>query len=215
MGLTDMVGEKTVKTNKRQFVSVDPSKCTGCSICEYACALEKDGTFNPLLSRIRVMRLHPLVDLAVTCRFCEDAPCVKACPRNALKQSEENGVILIEEEKCDACGWCIPACPYGVIMLHPEKKVVMVCDLCDGEPQCIDFCPEDALELVTNDSAAQKTWVSAVDKRFSEAEKLIRMTKSGRWEKIFSEANEKLDRLEEKLKTLSRKKQEIEIVPQQ
>ena len=68
------------------------------------------------------------------------------------------------------------------------------------------------MELVTNDVAAQKTWVAAVDKRFSEAEQLIQMTKSGRWEKIFTDANEKLDRLEEKLKALSRKKQEIEIV---
>ena len=193
----------------RQFILADPSKCTGCSICEYACALEKDGSFNPLRSRIRVMRMHPLVNIAVTCRFCEDAPCVKACPREALGQSEENGVILIEEEKCDACGWCIPACPYGVIMLHPEKKVVMTCDLCKGKPKCIDFCPEEALELVTNDDAAQKTWISALDKRLLEAEKLTKVYKSGRWGSLFLETEKKLDRLEQKLKTLSTKELEL------
>ena len=102
---------------KRLFVSADPSKCVGCSVCEYVCALEKERSFNPLRSWIRVVRLHPLVNVAVACRFCEDAPCVHACPRNALKQSEENGVILIDEEKCDACGWCIQACDYGFVIL--------------------------------------------------------------------------------------------------
>jgi len=194
---------------KRLFVSGDPSKCVGCSICEYACALEKEGSFNPVRSRIRVVRLHQLVNVAVACRFCEDAPCVYACPRSALKQSEENGVILIDEEKCDACGWCIEACDYGAITLNPEKRVVMACDLCGGEPKCIDFCPEEALELVTEDTAAQKTWVSSIDKLYLEAKKLTELIKSRTWADIFSEADERTKRLEEKLEAL--RKRELEI----
>ena len=199
---------KEEKADKRQFISIDPSKCTGCSVCEYACALEKEGSFNPLRSRIRIVRLHPLINLAMACRFCEEAPCVKACPRDALNQSKENGIILIDEEKCDACGWCIPACPYGAIILHPEKKVVIVCDLCDGEPKCIEFCPEEALELVTDDTASQKTWFSALDKRLSEVEKLTKLIKSRVWGDIFTEADKKLDRLEKKLKELYKKEME-------
>ena len=206
--------ESVEVVSERRFVSADPSKCIGCNICEYVCALEKKRSFNPLRSRIRVVRLHPLVNVTVACRFCEDAPCVHACPRNALKQSEENGVVLIDEEKCDACGWCIQACDYGAITLNPEKKVVMACDLCGGEPKCIDFCPEEALELVTEDVVAQKTWVSSVEKLFLEAKKLNELTKSGIWADIFAEADKRAKRLEEKLEALSRKELELYMASQ-
>ena len=89
------------------------------------------------------------INMPVVCRLCEDAPCVRACPRDALRQSEETSVVQVDEEKCNSCGWCIEACPYGAITVHPEKKTVMICDLCDGQPQCVEWCPEDALNLIT------------------------------------------------------------------
>jgi Fe-S-cluster-containing hydrogenase component 2 len=155
----------------RRFVSADPDKCVGCTVCEYACAFEKEKVFNPLKSRIRTVRLHPLINLAVTCRLCEDAPCVVACPRDALEQSEKTGVIMVDEEKCNGCGWCIEACDYGAITLHPEKRVVVVCDLCDGKPKCIEWCPEEALDFVTRDQLAQKARRAVVKKLFQEAMK--------------------------------------------
>ena len=135
---------------KRQFISADPTKCTGCSICEYACALEKEKSFNPLRSRIRVVRLHPLVNVTMVCRFCEDAPCVPACPRDALNQSAESSIILVEEEKCDACGWCIQACPYSVRFLNPKTRMADKCSWCYHRvrkgllPACVNVCPTGA-----------------------------------------------------------------------
>jgi len=155
----------------RKFVSADPNKCVGCCVCEYACSMVKEKTFNPTKSRIRAVRLNPLVNLAITCRLCEDPPCVAACPRDALTQSEETGIIMVDDEACNGCGWCIEACDYGAIMLHPETKVVYICDLCKdvGKPQCVEWCPEEALELVTSDVLAQKARRSAVKKLFQEA----------------------------------------------
>lgn len=158
-------------TKARKFVSADPDKCVGCSVCEYACAFEKEKAFNPLKSRIRVVRLGSLINLAVACRLCEDAPCVAACPRDALEQSEETGVIMVDEEKCNGCGWCIEACDYGAITLHPEKRVVVVCDLCDGDPECIKWCPEGGIDFTTRDLLAHKARRSAVKKLFQEAMK--------------------------------------------
>jgi len=130
-----------------QFVNCDPQKCVGCVICEYACSWEKEKVFNPVKSRIRAIRLDPLSNAAITCRACKDAPCVAACPEKALAQSTETGVVTVDEDKCNGCGWCIEACDYGAITLHPNKQKVIVCDLCNGEPECVQFCPEGALSL--------------------------------------------------------------------
>ena len=157
----------------RKFITADPEKCVGCGVCEYICAFEKEKTFNPLKSRIRVVRLDSVINLAVACRLCEDAPCVAACPRDALTQSEETGIIMVDEDKCNGCGWCIEACDYGAIMLHPEKKVVFVCDLCDGQPKCVEWCPEEALDFVSKDILAQKARITVVKKLFQEAIKTL------------------------------------------
>jgi TPP-dependent indolepyruvate ferredoxin oxidoreductase alpha subunit len=130
-----------------QFVDCNPKKCNGCVVCEYACSMEKEGVFNPVKSRIRAVRLDPLSNIAMACRTCEDAPCVAACPKDALSQSTEDGTITVYEEKCDGCGWCIPACEYGAITLSPDTLKAIVCDTCDGEPVCVQWCPESALSL--------------------------------------------------------------------
>jgi TPP-dependent indolepyruvate ferredoxin oxidoreductase alpha subunit len=130
-----------------QFVNCDPEKCVGCVVCEYACSWEKEKVFNPVKSRIRAIRLDPLSNVAIACRACKEAPCVAACPEKALVQSTETGVVTVDEDKCNGCGWCIEACEYGAVTLHPSKQKVMVCDLCKGEPECVQFCPEGALSL--------------------------------------------------------------------
>ena len=130
-----------------------------------------EKVFNPLKSRIRVVRQNQLVNMAVACRLCEDPPCVAACPRDALSQSEETGVILVDKDACNGCGWCIEACDYGAINIHPESKVAFVCDRCKGKgvPQCVKWCPEAALTLVTSDVLAQKARISAINKLFQES----------------------------------------------
>ncbi|MEM3731629.1 MAG: 4Fe-4S dicluster domain-containing protein [Candidatus Bathyarchaeia archaeon] len=194
------------KFSMRKFVSVDPSKCVGCSICEYVCLLEKgEPLWNPLKSRIRVVRFPMLFNAAMVCRFCEDAPCVRACPRKALTQSEENGLILVDEIKCDSCGWCIQACPYGGIALNPDKHSVLTCDLCGGEPKCIEYCPEEALELLSDDEAADKKWAAAVEKLPSEIEKLTNLIKRKELSPIFAENEKRAKKLSEKLEAIYKK----------
>ena len=202
------MAEAQKRPNGRQFVSVDSSKCIGCGFCEYICALEKEGFPDPLRSRIRVVRLNPLINVATTCRFCEKASCVTACPRGALKQSEKAGIILVDEAKCDKCAWCVQACQYGGIFLHPVQKVVS-CDLCKGEPKCIEFCPEEALELVTDDMASQKMWSSAIQNLPPKIDALTKMIKKRDWTELFSEADKKSLRLEEKLEALNARGEEV------
>ena len=136
-----------------QYVNCDDEKCVGCDICEYACSFEKEKVFNPLKSRIRSVRIGQTFNTAVTCKYCIEVPCINVCPEKAIRRSTETGVITIDEEKCNGCGWCIGACEYGAVTLHPTTRKVMICDTCGGDPKCIPFCPEGALSLKgkTND----------------------------------------------------------------
>ena len=194
------------KFPSRKFVSVDPCKCTGCGICEYACTLEKeDNSFNPIRSRIRLVRMTPLFNFALACRFCEDAKCVTACPEDALSQCEQTGVIMIKEKKCKGCDWCIQACPHGGIAIHPDTGVAVTCDLCDGEPKCIESCPEEALELLFTDEDAEKRFNCALEKLPAETERLTNIVKNRDWKPLLAEAEERSMRVNDKLEDLNKK----------
>jgi Fe-S-cluster-containing dehydrogenase component len=194
------------KFTERKFVSVDPSKCTGCGICEYACTLEKNEPIsNPLRSRIRTVRMTPLFNFALTCRFCEDAPCIKACPEKALTQHEKTGILMVKEKQCKGCDWCIQACPHGAIVLHPDTGIVIACDLCNGEPKCIEACPEEALDIVTSDEAAEKRFTDAMDKLPAETERLTEAVKTKNFKPMLAEAEKRALKVNEKLEALNKK----------
>ena len=153
----------------RKFIVSEPEKCTGCRICELGCSAAKEGAFDPLSSRIRMVRIEHLADMALTCRLCEIPKCVRSCPEKALRQDEKTGVILVDEQKCTACKWCMEACEFGAILLHPNKKVVAVCDLCEGDPKCISFCPKEALQLMSGEELGQKMRRATLTKLLSES----------------------------------------------
>jgi Fe-S-cluster-containing dehydrogenase component len=92
------------------------------------------------------------------------------------------------------------------MMFNPEKRVVMACDLCGGEPKCIDFCPEEALELVTEDVEYQKI--------FQEAGRLMESIKSRTFGDVFAEADGRAKRLEKKLEALNKRELELPVASQ-
>lgn len=126
---------------QRRLIFCDSDKCLGCLICELACSAVKEKSANPSLSRIHVVNLEPKGSMALTCVLCEDTPCVRVCPRKALRQNNETGVVVVDEDRCNGCGWCFELCPFGAITFNPYKKAVMICDFCDGDPECVKYCP--------------------------------------------------------------------------
>jgi len=149
----------------------DPAKCIGCRICEYACSATKTGGFDPSMSRIRVVRIEPITMTAISCRLCADAPCVIACPRDALSRSEKNGVIVVDTDKCDGCGWCVEACDFGAVVINPSIKKPEICNLCEDQengPRCVEFCPKEALSLSSPEKLRQQARREVVAKLFEE-----------------------------------------------
>ena len=194
---------------ERQFVATDMAKCVGCGLCQLACAIQNERTLDATKARIKVVHLTPLACLAVACHLCEDAPCVRACPRDALTQTE-TGIILVDDEKCDTCGWCIEACPYGAIVMDPERKTVLICDLCgEEEPKCMEFCPTEAIMLVTEEEYRKNTF-SSMASIFTEAKQVL---ERGAWQLLLAKAVDVEKKVEEKLRELARWAGELGLTP--
>ncbi|MEG0857090.1 MAG: 4Fe-4S dicluster domain-containing protein [Terrisporobacter sp.] len=158
------------------FVIADPLKCIGCRTCMIACVVEHSEedifyqdpqsiNFNPKLEVVK----NAAVSAPIQCRQCEDAPCAKACPHNAI--SKENNSIKVNNKKCIGCKNCMLACPFGAINLNDveyghivnlenipnnklfciEKMVANKCDLCSHSeegPACLKVCPTSAFKIV-------------------------------------------------------------------
>ena len=116
--------------------------CSGCRRCEIACSLFHEGRIWPEASRIRIFMFVPGVEIPHLCFQCEDYPCVEACPVEALSVNEQTGAVKADVSKCTACGLCIEACPGRVPHMHPERNHIVICDLCDGKPRCVEACQE-------------------------------------------------------------------------
>ena len=130
-------------------IYTDASICTGCKTCELACYFSKSNKFNPKKARIRVVRdLMRGVDTPLVCKQCVNPPCMKACPEGALIKDADEGVIRVIEEVCTGCGLCVKDCVISVISLDPETRKPLICDLCNGKPVCVSWCPTGALSLI-------------------------------------------------------------------
>lgn len=150
-----------------RFIMANSQQCLGCHACEVACVMAHNDEQHVLSQqhyrpRIAVIK-HQHQRSAVTCHHCEDAPCARSCPNWAI--SHINDSVQVNAQKCIGCKSCVVACPFGAmqIVLTPVAKdqvnaTAHKCDLCAGRengPACVENCPADALQLVTEGSLAR------------------------------------------------------------
>ncbi len=139
---------------KHQYaLVVDTTKCIGCEACSVACKAENEVPEGHWRSRISPVTLGDRkTPVKWSCMQCEDAPCVTVCPTKATYRRPD-GIIVIDDEKCVGCKYCIVACPYGARYFDEERGVPDKCDLCfervDAglEPACVQTCVGRALAL--------------------------------------------------------------------
>ncbi len=133
-------------------ITYDPNKCNGCRTCEGICSFMKEGEFNPLKARgkvIRTIKDGGLQKVRVSCLQCETPYCMAVCPVRAINADEKN-VKVVDVDKCIGCRMCETACPVGAIMVDPEKHVAFKCDLSHDldEPQCVKYCLSKAVQYM-------------------------------------------------------------------
>jgi formate dehydrogenase iron-sulfur subunit len=86
------------------------------------------------------------------CKHCTHAACLDVCPTGALFRTEF-GTVVVQPDVCNGCGYCVPACPYGVIDQRKEDGRVFKCTMCydrlkvGEEPACAKACPTESIQF--------------------------------------------------------------------
>jgi len=170
----------------------DTSVCIGCKACEVACkewnlipqdgqewtghSYDNTGELNAntwrhvaFIEQEKPLRtngdgttaLRWLMESDV-CKHCTHAACLDVCPTGALFRTEY-GTVVVQEDICNGCGYCVPACPFGVLdkrklpsadsLVKQEDGRVWKCTLCydrlksGHEPACAKACPTQSIQF--------------------------------------------------------------------
>ena len=163
---------------------IDTTKCVGCMDCVVACKTENDvpegfcrdwivdevnGVFPELRMEIRSER----------CNHCDNPPCVPVCPVQATFQRED-GVVLVDNERCVGCAYCVQACPYDARFINHETQTADKCTFCEHRlevgllPACVESCVGGA--RVIGDMNDETSTISQLLKEHKEE---IRVLKPG------------------------------------
>ena len=171
-------GESYDATEHYYGMGIQVEKCIGCGQCVSACKTENDVPKEPFFFRTWVERyvideegkatvdspeggiagFKPIDDdqlvlrsffVPKLCNHCDKPPCVQVCPVGATFKTED-GVVLVDEQYCIGCRYCIQACPYGARYLDPRSKTADKCTFCYHRitkgllPACVEVCPTQA-----------------------------------------------------------------------
>ena len=162
---------------------IDISKCNGCYNCQIACKDEHVGNdWTPIakpqpdtghfwmkvtdivqgtVPKVRVRYMHDM------CQHCEEAPCIPVCKSKAIYKRDD-GIVIIDPEKCTGSRNCIDACPYKVIYFNSDLNISQKCTMCAHlldkgwkEPRCVDACPTGALTF--GEEKDLKEWIDKAE----------------------------------------------------
>jgi len=150
---------------------IDISRCTGCYQCQIACKDEHCGNdwtpyakpqpetgqfWGKMNEYVRGNVPHVKMSyIFVPCQHCIDAPCIPACPVDAIS-TRSDGLVIIDPKMCNGCMSCVDACPYGAIYFNQDLNLAQKCTGCAhildrGWPitvtRCADNCPTAALRF--------------------------------------------------------------------
>jgi len=135
-------------TDKHALV-IEEDACWGCKTCEVACKQEMGSPEGVQLISVAEdgpWKKDDRMEFAYrvnVCRHCEDPPCVEACFEGAITKRED-GIVVMDYDRCTGCKACMDECPYDAIDFDPSRNVVQKCNLCHHRvdkgliPACAD-----------------------------------------------------------------------------
>jgi formate dehydrogenase iron-sulfur subunit len=165
----------------------DPTVCIGCKACEVACkewnhvpaepstwagtSYDHTGALGASTWRhVKFLEVGSQVSwagsghedpfrwlfLSDVCKHCENAGCLEACPTGSIVRTEI-GSVLVQDDVCNGCGYCVVACPFGVIDRRPDPLAgaggAFKCTFCHDRqasgltPACAKACPTESIQF--------------------------------------------------------------------
>ena len=186
----------TSSPRKRLGLVIDLNACVGCHACAVACKQENSVGHSGRSSDVEASQASPrgvwpnrvhsyefgegaagrTVYFPKTCLHCEAPACVTVCPTGASYKRADDGIVLIDHDKCIGCKLCAWACPYGAREFDEVEAVMKKCTLCvdrihdrelpveDRQPICVTTCPANARHF--GDFADPESNVSRLTREF-------------------------------------------------
>lgn len=163
-GLIPVPANRRLRDGVERAILFDSSKCIGCRVCIDACKNWNEldhGEIYGLSDKTWIdIEPNPIDQGTLpkplwareSCMHCSAPACGAVCPVDAISKYDE-GPVLIDQETCVGCGYCVPACPFDAMMFDFDKMVATKCHMCYNrievgeKPYCVKVCPPKALEF--------------------------------------------------------------------
>ncbi len=134
----------------RWAMLVDVRRCIGCQACTISCIMENavpENSFRTIVSTYAVKTgdTTGTYVLPRLCNHCDNPPCVPVCPVGATFKRED-GVVLVDGERCVGCAYCVQACPYDARFINHDTGKADKCTFCAHRveagllPACVETC---------------------------------------------------------------------------
>lgn len=145
----------------------DNSRCTGCKTCLVACKDYKDNALDVAYRKVYDLEGGTwaaqadgtystdclFYHLSMACNHCDEPACVSVCPTTAMHKEDKRGLVLVDQDKCIGCGYCVMACPYNAPKVSHDLGYSVKCNACEErldqglQPICVTSCPLRALDF--------------------------------------------------------------------
>ena len=133
--------------------AIDLRKCIGCHACTIACKAEHEIPVGVNRCWVKTVEKGTFPDtrrffFPVLCNQCDEAPCAKICPTNALFKRRD-GIVDLHGDSCIGCRACMVACPYDQLFIDPNTHTAEKCNFCANRvenqllPACVSVCPTE------------------------------------------------------------------------
>jgi len=133
--------------------AIDLRKCIGCHACTIACKAEHEIPVGVNRCWVKTVEegIFPATRrffFPVLCNQCDDAPCMRICPTNALFKRRD-GIVDLRSDVCIGCRACMVACPYDQLFIDPNTRTAEKCNFCANRvenqllPACVSVCPTE------------------------------------------------------------------------
>lgn len=135
----------------RYGMLIDLRRCIGCQACTVSCSVENStpiGEFRTTVRQYEITNKEKTVNnvlLPRLCNHCDNPPCVPVCPVQATYQRKD-GIVVIDNQQCIGCAYCVQACPYDARFINEETKTADKCTFCTHRleagllPACVESC---------------------------------------------------------------------------